>query len=357
MRFSLSTLIHALKQRLGLKPRDRDAFVPMPKDVEQRVRQQLVDEIRVSQPAAGWLQTLRTRARFPIAATLAILIMLSGSAGAAYADQSTPQDPLFFFDRLFEEIHLFLTRSPEARLNLQITFAKERLLELEELAGDDEDETNQSTVDDAETEDTEDADTTESDDTDEESGDTDEESEDVNASEDGDSGARSTICHATGSDVNPFVTLTIAATAPENEGHNGHTDDIIPAPEDGCPQGNTVTIDTAAFLESLGEVEKAIVRTKKNATEIRVRTDGPLSQEQLDVLFAEIARLTNEQQDVIKKIQLKVRDNDFRFRLKTFTHGPDNNEQEDVDDDNNEEEEGEEEEDNDDEEEDEEDDD
>ena len=45
-------------------------------------------------------------------------------------------------------------------------------------------------------------------------------------------GDKITICHATGSETNPFVEITISTA-----GLNGHTlyeGDIIPAPEEGC---------------------------------------------------------------------------------------------------------------------------
>jgi hypothetical protein len=52
------------------------------------------------------------------------------------------------------------------------------------------------------------------------------------------SGDKITICHATGSSTNPFVTITI-----DVEGLNGHGDhegDIIPMPPGGCPIGPDV---------------------------------------------------------------------------------------------------------------------
>jgi hypothetical protein len=42
-----------------------------------------------------------------------------------------------------------------------------------------------------------------------------------------------TICHATGSDTNPFVLITVSLNG--LNGHGDHTDDIIPAPAGGCP--------------------------------------------------------------------------------------------------------------------------
>jgi len=45
-----------------------------------------------------------------------------------------------------------------------------------------------------------------------------------------------TICHATGSEKNPFIEIIISANG--LNGHEGHMDDIIPAPAGGCPTVN-----------------------------------------------------------------------------------------------------------------------
>ena len=42
-----------------------------------------------------------------------------------------------------------------------------------------------------------------------------------------------TICHATGSDTNPYNEITVSVNG--LNGHGGHEGDIIPMPEDGCP--------------------------------------------------------------------------------------------------------------------------
>lgn len=44
-----------------------------------------------------------------------------------------------------------------------------------------------------------------------------------------------TICHATGSQSNPYVTITVDADG--LNGHGDHSGDIIPAPQGGCPSG------------------------------------------------------------------------------------------------------------------------
>lgn len=41
-----------------------------------------------------------------------------------------------------------------------------------------------------------------------------------------------TICHATASETNPFVEITISVKG--LQGHLHHEGDIIPAPEEGC---------------------------------------------------------------------------------------------------------------------------
>jgi hypothetical protein len=47
--------------------------------------------------------------------------------------------------------------------------------------------------------------------------------------------AKVTICHATGSETNPYVTITIAEPAVAAHRRHQHGEDIIPAPAGGCP--------------------------------------------------------------------------------------------------------------------------
>ena len=47
--------------------------------------------------------------------------------------------------------------------------------------------------------------------------------------------AKVTLCHATGSETNPFVTITVSENAVD--AHRRHGGDIIPAPAGGCPGG------------------------------------------------------------------------------------------------------------------------
>lgn len=43
-----------------------------------------------------------------------------------------------------------------------------------------------------------------------------------------------TICHATGSQSNPYTTVTVSSNG--LDGHNRHGGDIVPAPSSGCPK-------------------------------------------------------------------------------------------------------------------------
>lgn len=52
-----------------------------------------------------------------------------------------------------------------------------------------------------------------------------------------------TICHKTGSAKNPYVQISISRNGAAN-GHAKHEGDLIPAPEDGCP--DTVVTDVPA---------------------------------------------------------------------------------------------------------------
>lgn len=52
----------------------------------------------------------------------------------------------------------------------------------------------------------------------------------------GDGGDKVSICHATGSETNPYVQISISENALNgNGGHASHEGDIIPAPGAGCP--------------------------------------------------------------------------------------------------------------------------
>jgi len=52
-------------------------------------------------------------------------------------------------------------------------------------------------------------------------------------------GDKISICHATGSEKNPYVQITVSENAANgNGGHAWHEGDIVPAPASGCPGGS-----------------------------------------------------------------------------------------------------------------------
>lgn len=71
-----------------------------------------------------------------------------------------------------------------------------------------------------------------------------------------------TICHATGSDTTPYVEMTVPIDAATGtHGHEGHGDDIIPAPADGCPKptkSETITLCHATGDAALPYVEMTV---------------------------------------------------------------------------------------------------
>lgn len=73
-----------------------------------------------------------------------------------------------------------------------------------------------------------------------------------------------TICHATGSSANPFVTITIDTNG--LNGHGGHAGDIIPAPAGGCPQAETPQVQPVVPVTTTTTTE---ARTCPAATETK----------------------------------------------------------------------------------------
>ncbi len=58
-----------------------------------------------------------------------------------------------------------------------------------------------------------------------------------------------TICHATGSQTNPYNEITVSVNG--LNGHDGHEGDIIPAPEGGCPTTSGAIDNRATTLGSI----------------------------------------------------------------------------------------------------------
>ncbi len=84
---------------------------------------------------------------------------------------------------------------------------------------------------------------------------------------------RITICHATGSATNPFVEITVDMSG--LNGHGDHADDIIPAPPSGCPK--QITPDVREKMVRANE-RITICHATGSATnpyvEITIDTDG-----------------------------------------------------------------------------------
>lgn len=57
--------------------------------------------------------------------------------------------------------------------------------------------------------------------------------------------AKVTICHATGSETNPYVKITVAEPALAAHRRHQHGEDIVPAPEGDCPAPATAALGTA----------------------------------------------------------------------------------------------------------------
>lgn len=75
--------------------------------------------------------------------------------------------------------------------------------------------------------------------------------------ETGDNTGKLTICHATGSASNPYNEITIDFNG--LRGHSNHADDFIPAPEEGCPPvtptpgpSPTLTADKVTICHATG---------------------------------------------------------------------------------------------------------
>ena len=98
-----------------------------------------------------------------------------------------------------------------------------------------------------------------------------------------------TICHATGSETNPYVQITISENGLNGHGHHhkkaGRPDDIIPAPAGGCPstaptqqsggeQGNTTTTTTTPTTPTTETVAVAPERTTGESGVLGAQASG-----------------------------------------------------------------------------------
>jgi hypothetical protein len=62
-----------------------------------------------------------------------------------------------------------------------------------------------------------------------------------------------TLCHATGSTVNPYVEITVSVAGATN-GHTKHSEDIIPIPAEGCPQSTPPASSTFTSWNIAGQM-------------------------------------------------------------------------------------------------------
>lgn len=69
----------------------------------------------------------------------------------------------------------------------------------------------------------------------------------------GSKGEKVTICHATSSISNPFVTITISKNG--LNGHSDHARDITPVPAGGCPSGSGGISNTAPLTKEIHGIE------------------------------------------------------------------------------------------------------
>ncbi len=103
-----------------------------------KIKNRVLDRIYVPQEMAeersGWLFSFSQMAKIAAGAVGTLLIVVSLGIGTAVAAlQSTPGQTIYPLKKIVENIELSLTRDPNAKANLQIQFANNRLDELSEV--------------------------------------------------------------------------------------------------------------------------------------------------------------------------------------------------------------------------------
>jgi hypothetical protein len=83
---------------------------------------------------------------------------------------------------------------------------------------------------------------------------------------------KTTICHSTGSETNPFVTITISDNALKAHARHHGGRDIIPAPAGGCPAPAAAATEPAAAQEVTGSGDATTSTTETPAV-----TDTPVT--------------------------------------------------------------------------------
>jgi len=102
--------------------------------------------------------------------------------------------------------------------------------------------------------------------------------------EDGDK--KITLCHATDTSYHPYVEITISYKEGSGHGHEGHADDIIPAPSSGCPGANnppptaesTSTVPPTATQAPPTPTATATLTPTETSTLQLLPTNTPLSE-------------------------------------------------------------------------------
>jgi hypothetical protein len=95
----------------------------------------------------------------------------------------------------------------------------------------------------------------------------------ASASANGSSGFQPvTLCHATHSLSNPYVTITVDNQGKLN-GHLHHADDIIPAPEGGCPKGDPCSVNDESVTSEPGGKCGSSSTTSTSTTVTSTSTD------------------------------------------------------------------------------------
>lgn len=105
-------------------------------DSKQRIKDKILMNLdlqieRAQAPDQGWTNLKNFFLRSYIAVPLAIILMISGTA--VVSANSLPGDALYPVKRSVEDARVLITVSPQAKENLKVEFARERLREIETL--------------------------------------------------------------------------------------------------------------------------------------------------------------------------------------------------------------------------------
>jgi hypothetical protein len=123
---------------------------------------------------------------------------------------------------------------------------------------------------------------------------------------------KTTICHATGSESNPYVTITISNNAIPAHDRHQHDEDIIPAPAGGCPAAETSTValipETKTPDQPLGGASRrgttdAATDTTTTTTVTTTPTDTQEVAGENDTLARNVTPTTEDEGGVLGEVQ------------------------------------------------------